>query len=304
MLRARVKESGRTVAIKKMTVTTRNRLQIMRELCSLRNLHHSKILRLIDVFCSRDSLSLVIEFVPFHLNDIINDPRRPHDDEFLRFFFRQILQGVKHIHSVGIMHRDLKPENILVSTHNIVKIADFGQACLYFPDEDREYEENVATRQYRAPELLFGSRKYTPSVDIWALGCILAEFVNSCALFPGRSDLEQISRIFSLLGAPSEETWPSWSTMPDYAKLIFDDIAPVEDLRTVVRTTNPALIDLFKRQVCLESGWRWTAAQLLQHSFLTSDFNGVPLVLHYRPHRERSSSVPRRLPRLRIGPHV
>uniref|UniRef100_A0A7I5EA61 Protein kinase domain-containing protein n=1 Tax=Haemonchus contortus TaxID=6289 RepID=A0A7I5EA61_HAECO len=304
VLRARIKESGKTVAIKKMTVTTRNRLQILRELCTLRNLHHSKVLKLVDVFCSRDSLSLVTEFVPYHLNDIITDPQRPKDDGFLRHFFIQILQGMKHMHSLGIMHRDLKPENILVSSRCIVKIADFGQACLYFKDEDREYEENVATRQYRAPELLFGSRRYTPSVDIWALGCILAEFVNASALFPGHSDLEQISRIFSVLGTPSEETWPSWNTMPDATKLIFDNMAPVEDMRVIVHTTNSAVIDLFKRQVCLESSWRWSAAQLLRHSFFTTDLRDCQSVLQYRPHRERSLSVPRRLPRLRIGPHV
>ncbi|KAK5986727.1 Protein kinase domain-containing protein, partial [Trichostrongylus colubriformis] len=163
----------------------------------------------------------------------------------------------------------------------------------------------VATRQYRAPELLFGSRKYTPSVDIWALGCIVAEFVNAAPLFPGHSDLEQISRIFSVLGNPSEQTWPSWNTMPDATKLVFDNIAPVEDLRVVVHTTNLTLIDLFKRQVCLESNWRWSAAQLLTHSFFTAELvHDRQTVLQYRPRRERSSSVHRRLPRLRIGPHV
>lgn len=233
VLRAKIRESGKIVAIKKMTITSRNQLQILRELCSLRNLHHPKILKLIDVFCSRDSLSLVTEFVPFHLNDVITDPARPQCNGLLRFFFKQIVEAVKYIHSQGIMHRDLKPENILVSSQNLIKIADFGQACLYFPSEDREYEENVATRQYRAPELLFGSRKYTPSVDIWALGCILAEFINTSALFPGHSDLEQISLIFSALGTPSEQTWPSWNTMPDASKLIIDSVKPMNDLSIV-----------------------------------------------------------------------
>ncbi|VDL75787.1 unnamed protein product [Nippostrongylus brasiliensis] len=199
VLRARIKESGKTVAIKKMTVTSRNQLQILREVCALRNLHHSKILKLLDTFCSRDSLSLVTEFVPFHLND------------------------------------DLKPENVLVSSHNLVKIADFGQACLYFPDEDREYEEN------------------------------------------GRSDLEQISKIFSILGTPSEHTWPSWNSMPDADKLIFDNIAPLKDIRSVVHTTNLSLIDLLKRQLCLESNWRWVAGKYGPQILSNGSFEQIPV---------------------------
>ncbi|VDK80417.1 unnamed protein product [Cylicostephanus goldi] len=105
VLQAKRKQDGRTVAIKKMTVTSRNQLQIVRELCALRNLHHPKVLKLLDVFCSRDSLSLVTEFVSFNLSDIIADPQRPQDDCFIRFFFRQILEGIKYIHSVDIMHR-------------------------------------------------------------------------------------------------------------------------------------------------------------------------------------------------------
>ncbi|ETN79546.1 kinase domain protein [Necator americanus] len=193
-----------------------------------------RVLKLLDVFCSRDSLSLVTEFIPFNLSNIISDPHRPQEEYFLRFFFRQIVDGMKYIHSLYIMHRivkDLKPENILVTSHNQVKIADFGQACLFYPGEDREYEENVATRQYRAPELLFGCRHYTPAVDIWALGCILAEFVNVFPLFPGNSDIEQITRIFSVLGTPSEHTWPSWTTMPDAGKLMFENDAPADGIR-------------------------------------------------------------------------
>ncbi|CAJ0602878.1 unnamed protein product [Cylicocyclus nassatus] len=303
VLQAKRKEDGRTVAIKKMTVTSRNQLQILRELCALRNLHHPKVLNLLDVFCSRDSLSLVTEFVTFNLSDIIADSQRPQDDRFLRFFFRQILEGIKYIHSVDIMHRDMKPENILITSRNAVKIADFGQACLYYRDEkDREYEENVATRHYRAPELLFGCRTYTPSVDIWAVGCILAELINSSAIFSGNSDLEQITRIFSIMGTPSEQTWPSWHTMPDAGKLIFENNADMEGLDKAVHTSNPTLLDLVKCQISLESSWRWEAAQLLSHPFM-EESSQEEAVLQYQPRKCRSNIMPRRLPRLRIGPH-
>uniref|UniRef100_A0A1I7X9W5 Protein kinase domain-containing protein n=1 Tax=Heterorhabditis bacteriophora TaxID=37862 RepID=A0A1I7X9W5_HETBA len=211
-----------------------------------------------------------------------------------------MLEGVAYMHSLNIMHRDLKPENILVSCHNAVKIADFGQACLYYPnDENREYEENfvasalnigvidsntkissyntmierlvcVATRWYRAPELLFGCRRYTPSVDVWALGCVLAEFFICSPLFSGRSDIEQISRVFALLGTPGKTTWPSWKEMPDAGKLVFEESAPVEDWRTIVRGASPQLLEFLLCHLCLESQQRWTADSLLRHNYISS----------------------------------
>ncbi|CAI4225516.1 unnamed protein product [Auanema sp. JU1783] len=234
VIKARAKQSGQVVAVKKMSLS-RDRLIIVREICSLRNLCHPNILRLIDCFCSTDTISIVTEFVSFHLNDIFTDPRRPKDEQFARYFYAQILTGVAHIHSLNVMHRDLKPENILVTSLLVVKIADFGQACLYFPNEPhREYEENVATRWYRAPELLFGSRHYGPAVDVWALGCILTEFFNSTPLIQGRTDIEQISKIFSLLGTPTEQTWPSWSALPDSSKLVFEEQQPPQTLSSLV----------------------------------------------------------------------
>ncbi|CAJ0568634.1 unnamed protein product, partial [Mesorhabditis spiculigera] len=156
------------------------------------------------------------------------------------------------------MHRDLKPENILVSHTNIVKIADFGQACLYFPDQpDREYEEQVATRWYRAPELLFGTRRYTPAVDLWATGCILAEFWNRCPLFTGRNDFDQIAKIFELLGTPTAENWPGWGSMPDSQKIIFEERYETENWSPIVPGASPQFIAVLKMQLRLCGTLRW-----------------------------------------------
>ncbi|CAJ0559839.1 unnamed protein product, partial [Mesorhabditis spiculigera] len=125
---------------------------------------------------------MVMEFMAKTLKATIMDTQRPHTECSARFFFSQLLKGVRYLHRLGIMHRDLKPENILVSHTKIVKIADFGQACLYFPDQpDREYEEQVATRWYRAPELLFGTRRYTPAVDMVATILIRLPKYSSCS---------------------------------------------------------------------------------------------------------------------------
>ncbi|VDM41923.1 unnamed protein product [Toxocara canis] len=130
--------------------------------------------------------------------------------------------------------QDLKPQNVLISSEGILKITDFGQACLYFPDDpNKTYEHQVASRWYRAPELLFGSTKYTPKVDMWSCGCILAELLNGTPLFAGRNDLEQIALVMSVLGSPSEQNWKGWKDLPDSRKIAFEKMEPVQDWSTI-----------------------------------------------------------------------
>ncbi|CAB07422.2 Protein kinase domain-containing protein [Caenorhabditis elegans] len=219
--------TSKRVAIKRIMVPNVSKVSLAREISCLRNLHHRNILKLLDCFPSADLMSIVTEEVPYTLGDIIKDKTRPKTEQFNRWYYTQILSGIAYLHSKEIMHRDIKPENILVTSRNVVKIADFGQACFYMPkDPNQEYDVNVATRWYRAPELLFGSKKYKPDVDIWAIGCILAELVRGKPIFPGRSELEQISIIFGVLGTPNEDNWPNWRTMPDANKLLFEPKEP------------------------------------------------------------------------------
>ncbi|VDK48815.1 unnamed protein product [Gongylonema pulchrum] len=128
----------------------------------------------------------------------------------------------------------MKPENVLITSAGVLKITDFGQCCIYVPtDPDRNYDCQVASRWYRAPELLFGSTKYGPKVDEWACGCIFTEFYNGSPLFMGKNDIEQIGKLMSVLGAPSERNWSGWSTMPDCGKIVFSDAEPLADWKAV-----------------------------------------------------------------------
>lgn len=106
-----------------------------------------------------------------------------------------------------IFLQDLKPNNLLVNKKGVLKIADFGLAKR-FGTPDRLHTHRVVTRFYRAPELLFGARAYGPAMDIWAVGCIVAELLLRVPFLPGESDLDQLTKIFTTLGSPSEETWP------------------------------------------------------------------------------------------------
>lgn len=112
-------------------------------------------------------------------------------------FTTQIFDGLSFCHCMGVMHRDLKPQNILVSRSGCVKLADFGLSRAFTPvTPARPLTIEVITRWYRSPDLLLGSNKYLPAVDVWSVGCILVEMSNKRALFPGDSEIDQIHRIF------------------------------------------------------------------------------------------------------------
>lgn len=108
-----------------------------------------------------------------------------------QYIIYQLLKGIKYIQSGDIIHRDLKPSNILINSECLIKIADFGLARSINQTEEKDaiMTEYVATRWYRAPEIVLGSNKYSKAVDMWSVGCILAELINGKALFPGKSSL-------------------------------------------------------------------------------------------------------------------
>lgn len=118
----------------------------------------------------------------------------------------QIANALSYMHKHGFFHRDLKPENLLISPDNVVKLIDFGLAR-----EIRSrppYTDYVSTRWYRAPEILLRSTNYNSPVDIFALGCIMAELYLMKPLFNGSSDVDQLSKITSVFGTPSKLEWP------------------------------------------------------------------------------------------------
>lgn len=119
----------------------------------------------------------------------------------VKAYLLMLLKGVAFLHSRGVMHRDLKPANLLIGAQGRLKIADFGLSRIFQADrQERQYSHQVATRWYRAPELLYGARNYTEGVDLWAVGCILGELCNNCPLFPGENDIDQLGIVIRHLG--------------------------------------------------------------------------------------------------------
>ncbi|KAJ3199822.1 cyclin-dependent serine/threonine protein kinase [Clydaea vesicula] len=130
---------------------------------------------------------------------------------------KQLLIGVNFLHENRVLHRDLKPQNLLINKKLELKLADFGLARA-FGIPVRSYSHEVVTLWYRSPDVLFGSRHYSTSIDLWSCGCIMAEMVLGRPLFPGSSIKDQLTKIFQIFGTPDEQSWPELTKYPDYKK--------------------------------------------------------------------------------------
>lgn len=198
---------------------------VIREISLLRELDHPNVVKLLDIIQAHPGgLYLVFEFVAHDLKTFM-DKHQTSDDindrvglpvPTVRSFLRQILAGVGFCHTYRVLHRDLKPHNLLISADGRqLKLADFGLARLSaIPNGPYTFE--VVTLWYRAPELLLGANRYSTAIDVWSVGCIFAEMATGMPLFPGRSDIDQLFKIFQRRGTPTAEMWPAVLRLPHY----------------------------------------------------------------------------------------
>ncbi|XP_017908018.1 PREDICTED: cyclin-dependent kinase 20 isoform X3 [Capra hircus] len=232
------------------------------------------------------SFVLAFEFMLSDLAEVVRHTQRPLAQAQVKSYLQMLLKGVAFCHANNIVHRDLKPANLLISASGQLKIADFGLARVFSPDGNRLYTHQVATRWYRAPELLYGARQYDQGVDLWAVGCILGELLNGSPLFPGENDIEQLCCVLRILGTPSPQVWPvcrglpfggvgEITELPDYNKISFKEQAPVP-LEEVLPDASPQALDLLGRFLLYPPQQRISASQaLLHHYFFTA-----PLPVH------------------------
>ena len=259
------------VAIKRLHNARSSRegaeLSMLREIMLLHEIKHKHVIDLIEVFCHEGSIHLVFEYCETDLEVIIKDTTRYElDAARIKGYMQQTLRGVEAIHAFWVLHRDLKPGNLFLTREGVVKVGDFGLAR-FFGSPERRYTGQVVTRWYRAPELLFGAKFYGPAVDMWSVGCIFAELLKRVPYFPGQSDIEQLSRIFTALGTPTESTWPGISDLPDYIAFQPQEGTP---LRSLFTAASDDTLQLLQALLAMNPSDRVTARAALEHKYFST----------------------------------
>lgn len=191
-------------------------LAALREINVLLNLSHESIVSVREMVVGDaiDRVFMVMEFFEFDLKDGISRFDDALAQSELKGIMQQILSAAMHMHSKWYLHRDLKTSNILVHRSGRIALADFGLARRY-QDPPRELTQLVVTLWYRSPELLLGESRYGPPVDMWSIGCIFGELICKDAILQGQGELDQIDKIFELVGVPNDTSWPSFGQLPN-----------------------------------------------------------------------------------------
>ena len=248
-----MRRNNSLLAMKQIEICTDNRLSILRECSILRSIKHSSLIRLHDMFVSDGTMCIIFPRMDTDLHYVLSSRQHLTNDHFV-YWMAQILRGVQYLHASGIMHRDLKPSNMLINKDCRLKICDFGLSrwmgseslnplpvsplgALDYPDappdaaqhacvrddpvtRNMNHSTGVVTRWYRSPELLFKCKRYCAAIDMWAIGCILAEMIGRSPLLQGENDHDQLWRIINFFGLPADADIASIERLnPDKEKI-------------------------------------------------------------------------------------
>jgi len=234
---------------------------------------HENIVRLLNIIKAENNkdLYLVFDFMETDLHAVIR--ANILEEIHKQYIIYQILKALKYIHSGDLIHRDLKPSNILLNSECHAKVADFGLARSVAADNNDDgnnpvLTEYVATRWYRAPEILLGSTKYSKAVDMWSVGCILGELIVGKAIFPGTSTLNQIERVLELIGKPKPEDIESIESQLAWNIIGSINITKKKSFHSFFPKASETALDLIRKLLSFNPNNRLTAEESLKHKYV------------------------------------
>ncbi|KAH8021518.1 hypothetical protein HPB51_015914 [Rhipicephalus microplus] len=269
--KAKCKATNKIVAIKKIRVENGDEgvpATTIREVALLRELKHENIVRLIDVIMPPSkAIHLVFEYMTMDLRKLLDTQAKNKtlDGAVVKKYLGQIVDAILFCHRRRVLHRDLKPANVLIDDNGGLKVADFG-LCRAFTLPVGIFTHEVVTLWYRAPEILLGASRYSTPVDVWSIGCIFFELLTGKTLFRGDSEIDQLFRIFRVLGTPTVNKWPEVTQLPNYKptfpvwrKNIVAELLPEVDCEVV---------DLLQKMLIYSPGERISAKGAAAHPYL------------------------------------
>ncbi len=269
--RAQDKETEEIVALKQLKLEREREgfpVTSLREISALMTCRHPNIVNLREIVMGTklDQVYIVMDFIEHDLRSLMDDMPHPFSLSEVKTLLWQLLSALDTMHKNWIIHRDLKTTNLLLNNRGEIKVADFGLARKIGEPSDGKLTQMVVTLWYRAPELLLGETNYDSSIDIWSAGCIFAELLQMKPLFTGKSEPDQVHKIFSLLGMPNDRIWPGFSKLPHASKMV-----PIETYHNHLNNVFPEIsklgLDLLKTMLAYDPKTRPTAAQAMAHPF-------------------------------------
>uniref|UniRef100_A0A5B7B7D8 Protein kinase domain-containing protein n=1 Tax=Davidia involucrata TaxID=16924 RepID=A0A5B7B7D8_DAVIN len=265
--------SGKIVALKKVRFDNLEPESVKfmaREILILRQLDHPNVVKLEGLVTSRMSCSLylVFEYMVHDLAGLAASPGIKFTEPQVKCYMHQLLSGLEHCHNRHVLHRDIKGSNLLIDNGGVLKIADFGLASFFDPNHKQPMTSRVVTLWYRPPELLLGATDYGVGVDLWSAGCILAELLAGKPIMPGRTEVEQLHKIFKLCGSPSEEYWKK-SKLP-HATIFKPQQSYKRCIAETFKDFPPSSLPLIETLLAIDPAERQTATAALRSEFFTT----------------------------------
>uniref|UniRef100_A0A7S1F3N5 Mitogen-activated protein kinase n=1 Tax=Noctiluca scintillans TaxID=2966 RepID=A0A7S1F3N5_NOCSC len=275
------KKTSETVALKKCFDAFQNATdaqRTFREIMFLQELNgHENIVRLLNVLKAENDqdIYLICDYVESDLHAVIR--ANILEEIHKQYIIYQLLKSLKYMHSGQMLHRDIKPSNILLNSDCQVKVCDFGLARSVIQQHDNTQNpvltDYVATRWYRAPEILLGSTSYTKGVDLWSVGCILGELISGKPIFPGTSTMNQLDRIMEVTGRPSPEDTDAIKSPFAATMLESLPMSRPRPLQEMFPTASAEALDLLKQCMQFNPMKRLSAKGALRHPYILQFHN-------------------------------